>query len=165
MKCSGSAAQSNMCELTIHDTQDVNEANDVFLIVFSIYVQASFSAVDETVAQIMKAKQWSPQAENGTSNKKHSIVLVAHDYWSQDDEYKDREVTQSEIQKLAEKWNIHWIQVNSKTGENVAQCLELVIENSKDLINSSTSPKSQQDKNGRFKKKFSSIFKIMHKPK
>lgn len=111
--------------LQIHDTTLISTASttepiDVYLIVFSIYVQASFTEVEETIQNIFNSRNWN-------SENKNPIIIIAHDYYSQDEEYThEREVTTNEITQLSKKMNVEWLEVNSKSGTNSNSVLDLI---------------------------------------
>jgi hypothetical protein len=112
---------NTMLEVTLYDIkssssiEDVIAAVDAYLMVFSIYVQASFSILEESIEQVFRVRGWD-------RTKKYPILLVNHIFSQDGDAERMVELTDREIKNLAFKWNIDVINVDSRAGYNVNLC-------------------------------------------
>jgi hypothetical protein len=132
----------------LHDTDSIRQS-DGFIITFSLYDQTSFTIVEETIQRIMTSRHLTKETTN-------PILLIGHDFVYHDDEYKEREITGSEIQMLAYKYNVGSIEVNSCTGENSSICLELLVKRVEEGRNKTT--RARKSSNARKQSIIGSIF-------
>jgi hypothetical protein len=120
-------ANGKIAAIQFHDTKIIHSNSsdttitlDGYMIVFSVYMQASFSVAQDIIEHVMLDNNWN-------SENHGPIILVAHDF-NLNDQMVDREVTHSEIAYVSNRWNIDTIEVNSKTGGNINDCLQLILQ-------------------------------------
>jgi len=104
----------------VHEHEKMSQM-DAFFVVFSEYVQESFTILDECMEALYHSKKhWSSSSNN-------PVMVLNHLFTNDIDNVPSTQITSSELTQLANKWNVKVTKVASRSRVNMDESLNELI--------------------------------------